>query len=190
MHANALIVAIGVLAACNPAPRDRAHGSDSTRVDSPSPAPDPTAHDASVVSFSGTRGFEPGMSLTDARARIPGLQVPAAAVEGCDYARAGEGDDQLTFLIVDDKLARVDVGSAAYTTDRGIRIGDTEDKVKSAYGANVIVQPHKYTSGRYLIVNNPADTMIALVFETDSTSNITRYRLGTKPVVHWVEGCS
>lgn len=68
-------------------------------------------------------------------------------------------------------------------------MGDTEGQVEAAY-PNVVVQPHKYTGGRYLIVNNPADTMIALVFETDSNGNVTQCRLGAKPVVQWVEGCS
>lgn len=129
------------------------------------------------------------MRLADARAQIPNLQAPATPAEGCDYASVGQGDAKLTFLVVDDRLARVDVVSEAYATDRGIGVGDTEDQVKAAY-PNVIVQPHKYTSGRYLIANNPADTMIALVFETDSTGKVMNYRLGTKPIVQWVEGCS
>lgn len=183
MQTKKLAIALLILAACSPKPQDEtAAAVDST----PAPAPDT----GWVVSLTGAGAFTPGMPLAAARSRIPNLEAPAAPAEGCDYASIAGTDRKLSFLIVDDKLARFDVSTTDVATDLGIRIGDSEAKVKAAYGANVIVQPHKYTNGRYLIVNNPADTMIALVFETDSTSNVTRYRLGTKPVVQWVEGCS
>lgn len=181
-----LALVILILAACGPKPQD-----ETAAAGDSAPAPAPASNDTAwIVSLTGAGPFTPGMSLAGARAQIPNLEAPPAPAEGCEYASLAGADKKLTFLIVDNKLARVDVVSAAYATDRGIRIGDSEEKVKAAYGTNVIVQPHKYTKGRYLIVSNPADTMIALVFETDSTSNVTRYRLGTKPVVQWVEGCS
>jgi hypothetical protein len=129
------------------------------------------------------------MSLQEARTSIPSLDAPATPAEGCDYASVPGDEPKLSFLIVDDRLARLDVQSASVPTDRGIRVGDTEAKVKSAYAGNVRVQPHKYTDGHYLVVENPRDTTIALIFETDG-GRVTRYRLGSKPVVAWVEGCS
>ena len=133
--------------------------------------------------------FTPGMTLEEARKVISGLDAPATPAQGCDYASVQGTERKLSFLIVDNRLARLDVQSASVPTDRGIRVGDTEAKVKAAYAGNVTVQPHKYTDGHYLIVENPRDTLIALIFETDG-SKVTRYRLGSKPVVSWVEGCS
>ena len=188
-NTNAAAVAL-LLFACSPNPRDETVVADTASATTPIPAPAESPPDTAwVVSLDRAGRFTPGMTLEQARTSIPGLDAPATPAEGCDYASVRGGEPKLSFLIVDDRLARLDVQSTSVPTDRGIRVGDTEAKVKAAYAGNVTVQPHKYTDGHYLVVENPSDTAIALIFETDG-AKVTRYRLGSKPVVSWVEGCS
>ena len=94
-------------------------------------------------------------------------------------------------MVVDGRVVRADVDSAAPATDRGARVGDTEARVRELHGA-VRSMPHKYGNGKYLVALPlaPADTLHRLVFETDSAGTVTTMRGGLYPQVEWVEGCS
>ena len=112
----------------------------------------------------------------------------------CDwvYPAVGAGiPDGVNVMVVDGKIARIDVDTGVVTTEDGVKIGDSEDKVKSVYGDDVQVAPHKYIEGgHYMIVpGDSASAGKALVFETDG-KHVTAYRGGRLPEVKWVEGCS
>jgi hypothetical protein len=93
-------------------------------------------------------------------------------------------------MVVKGKLARIDVDTGAVTTEDGLKIGDTEDRVKSVYGEELETRPHKYTDGHYLIVKgDSASAGREIVFETDG-KKVTMFRAGRLPEVEWVEGCS
>jgi hypothetical protein len=95
-------------------------------------------------------------------------------------------------MIADGRVARlkVDTGSTLQTS-KGIHAGDTEASVLSAYQGRVDVEPHKYTSGHYLVVRpeQSADSTFRLIFETNG-ERVTTYRAGTLPEVRWIEGCA
>ena len=91
-------------------------------------------------------------------------------------------------MIVDERVARVDIAEAGPLTVAGVGVGSPESEVKRAYRDRVEVSPHKYTApeGHYLTI---AQGDLAIVFETDGT-RVTRYRAGRLPEVAWVERCS
>jgi hypothetical protein len=93
-------------------------------------------------------------------------------------------------MVVKGKIARIDVDTGTVTTEDGVKIGDTEDKVKSVYGDELQVQPHKYIEGgHYMTVKgDSASAGKAIVFETDG-KRVTMFRAGRVPEVQWVEGC-
>ena len=93
-------------------------------------------------------------------------------------------------MIEGGRVVRLDVNSGSVPTAEGIRVGDTEDRVKSTYGNRVTVTPHTYTAGHYLTVRTSAqsDSAYRIVFETDGRV-VTKYRVGTVPSVEYVEGC-
>ncbi len=93
-------------------------------------------------------------------------------------------------MVVKGKVARIDVDTGSVTTEDGAKIGDTEDRVKSIYGDELKVQPHKYIKGgHYMIVRgDSASAGKAIVFETDG-KRVTMFRAGRVPEVEWVEGC-
>lgn len=91
-------------------------------------------------------------------------------------------------------VARIDIENDSIATDKGIRVGDSEEKVKRAYGSAVIVEPHKYISGHYLEIKSGSDaqknaTAKGIVFETDG-KKVTTFRAGFWDPVRWVEGCA
>jgi hypothetical protein len=93
-------------------------------------------------------------------------------------------------MVVKRKVARIDVDTGLVTTEDGVKIGDTEDRVKSIYGDEVEVTPHKYIAGHHYMTvrGDSASAGKAIVFETDG-KQVTMFRAGRLPEVEWVEGC-
>lgn len=111
----------------------------------------------------------------------------------CDFAFPAVGSgipDGVSVMIVKRKVARIDVDTGLVTTEDGAKIGDSEDRIKSIYGDELQVEPHKYTDGHYMtVMGDSASAGKAIVFETDG-KNVTMFRAGRLPEVKWVEGCS
>jgi hypothetical protein len=134
-----------------------------------------------------------GMGLSDLRAHV-GVPLDfdrPGDDDACAYVTPALLPAGASLMIVDMRyVARADVRTAGVATAEGIRVGNTEEDVRTAYGERVRSMPHKYdTGGRYLVVDAAADTTRALVFEVDSAGTIQRYRAGLRPAVLWVEGC-
>ncbi len=109
---------------------------------------------------------------------------------GCEQRTQSSDAGPVLAMYVDRRLARLDVIGPGVETDAGVGVDDPVSAVLKAYGAAVVVTPHKYTydtGGQYLSV--PGTDRKRLVFETDGTK-VTRYRIGRLPEVEWVEGCA
>ena len=111
----------------------------------------------------------------------------------CDFVFPAVGagiPDGVSVMVVKGKVARIDVDTGAVTTDDGAKIGDTEDRLKTIYGDDLQVAPHKYNPGwHYLtVMGDSASAGKAIVFETDG-KKVTMFRAGRLPEVKWVEGC-
>jgi hypothetical protein len=130
------------------------------------------------------------MTLEEARAAL-GSELTEPADSQCAYVTPEDGSAALRIMVVDGRVARVEVHDRTVATATGARVGDSEARVESLYAGRVKVTPHKYTDGHYLTVMpaTPADSQFRLVFETDS-GRVTTFRAGLLPMVGWVEGCS
>lgn len=156
----------------------------------------PAAPDtAMVVRFDGLGPLRVGMTEDEARAALGDLKAPASAVEPNNPAACRYGTTtsfpHTRVMLEGGKVVRVEVDSAAgIPTAEGARVGDTEARVQEIYPGRVQVQPHKYTTGHYLVVRPAgADTTKLIVFETDGTRTL-RMRAGQRPQVEYVEGCN
>jgi hypothetical protein len=115
------------------------------------------------------------------------------ADSGCAYLDVAGIPAGFQTMWVAATLARIDVVAPSLPTDRGASIGDTEARIDSLYHGRTTSMPDKYDPrGKYLIVRpaSALDSARRIVFETDSTHRVTRYRVGREPEVEWVEGCS
>jgi hypothetical protein len=113
--------------------------------------------------------------------------------ESCYYVKPQKGLKDVGFMVIDGKVARVDVWSESkVTTLRGAKIGDSEARIKSLYPGQIKVTPHEYTTGGHYLTFIPkdkADRNYRLVFETDG-KRVTQMRSGKLPEVSYIEGCS
>jgi hypothetical protein len=165
------------------------------RADAPPPA-DPASPPASApeavwtVSAAGYGPIRVGWTVAELNARLNENVRPAyQASDECDYIHPARLPVRVNLMVVKDTVARVDVDTTGVLTDRGAGVGDTEQRISELYGP-VTVQFHKYRpGGRNLIVTDPADSMLRIIFETDS-GRVVRYRAGRRPPVDYVEGCS
>ncbi len=138
------------------------------------------------------------MTLAEASAAagVP-IRVPADDPFGpeCQYAQAALGDDALRFMVIDGRIARVDVGNPGTSRVRtlsGVGLATTEEEVKQTYPGRIRVQGHPYVPGGHYLVYVPADPGVqhlSMIFETDGRV-VTSFRAGMKGAVAQIEGCA
>jgi hypothetical protein len=145
------------------------------------------------VSIRGYGPIEWGMTLAEAEKAAGRPFGESDSLEsGCHTIQlAGDSGKGPLFMVIDGRIARVDVTEPGIQTNHKVAVGDDEKRVQEMYAERVTVSPHKYTDGHYLTVGprTQADSGFELVFETDS-QRVTRYRAGRLPEVEYVEGCS
>ena len=157
--------------------------------------PNGAAHDSVsdlALSEDGLGQIQIGMNLVDA-VNMGLLNENPTMNKECDFVFPAVGagiPDGVSVMVVKGKVARIDVDTGSVTTEDGAKIGDSEDRIKSIYGDEVKVEPHKYVeAGHYMTVaGDSASAGKALVFETDG-KRVTMFRGGRLPEVKWVEGC-
>jgi hypothetical protein len=182
-----VMVVVSVIGACN-----RDNDAVVKGRTGPNGASRDTASDI-AVSEDGIGPIQIGMNLSDA-VNMGLLNDNPTRNPKCDwvYPAVGAGiPDGVNVMVVSGKIARIDVDTGVVTTEDGVKIGDSEDKIKTVYGDDVQVEPHKYIEGgHYMTVpGDSASAGKALVFETDG-KRVTAFRGGRLPEVKWVEGCS
>jgi hypothetical protein len=167
---------------------------DETAVKGPN-APNGTGHDTVsdlALNEDGLGQIQIGMNLDDA-ANMGLLNENPNMNANCDFVFPAVGagiPDGVSVMVVKGKIARIDVDTGSVTTEDGIKVGDTEDKVKSVYGDELTIEPHKYIDGGHYmtVMGDSASAGKAIVFETDG-KRVSNFRAGRLPEVKWVEGC-
>ncbi|KTD64953.1 hypothetical protein [Legionella shakespearei] len=107
--------------------------------------------------------------------------------ESCHYVTL-KGLDDVSFMVSDGKIVRVNLSSAAYKTSTGAKIGDTESQVQNLYNNKLQVETHRYDEkGNYLTLIDTAKDR-AIRFETDGKV-VTLIYGGRNNEVHFVEDC-
>ena len=145
-----------------------------------------------ALSEEGLGQIQIGMTLTEA-VNMGLVNERPDMKSACDFVFPAVGAGipfGVNVMVVKGKIARIDVDTGVVTTEDGAKIGDTEDRIKSIYGDELQIQPHKYIEGgHYMTVKGDSATAgKAIVFETDG-KRVTMFRAGRIPEVEWVEGC-
>ena len=180
------ILSVALIVACN-------RGEESA-VKGPN-APNGAKHDTLsdlTLNEDGLGQIQIGMNLDDAVSMGLLNENPNKNAR-CDFVFPAVGagiPDGVSVMVVRGKVARIDVDTGAVTTDDGAKIGDSEARIKSLYGEDLQVEPHKYNPGwHYMtVMGDSASAGKAIVFETDG-KKVTMFRAGRLPEVKWVEGC-
>lgn len=150
----------------------------------------------SKVYINGIGAVRVGMTVAEASLAAGTRLVQEAGYQdnpSCFYVTPKQKPKGMGFMVVGDRIARVDVWkNQSITTLSGAKIGDTEAKIKSLYPGQIQVTPHNYVpAGHYLtfVPKDRADRNYRVIFETDG-KRVTGFRAGKRPEVEFVEGCS
>ncbi len=142
-----------------------------------------------VLTFNSFGKVKTGMTVAQA-AQALGTELVGKAEDGmdCYYINPKQGFKGVRFMIINGSVARIEIESKAYATDRGAKIGDTEAKIKSLY-KGVKVSPNKYDEKQHDMKVYSADNKYLIILETDG-KRVTGFRAGKAEEVGYVEGCS
>lgn len=99
-----------------------------------------------------------------------------------------QGHDNLRVMLEGNRVTRVSVFGPPLQTDRGIRVGATEDEVKRVYGRRLAVSPHKYDDRGHYLIAKSISGKFAIVYETDGT-RVSAIHAGRADAAQYVEGC-
>ncbi len=149
----------------------------------------------SKVAIDGIGPIRVGMTVSEASVAAGTKLVSTgySGAPGCFYFRPQNSPKDVAFMVIGDRIARVDIWrNSPVTTISGARIGDTEERIKSLYPGRIQVSQHSYVpKGHYLtfVPKDPSDKNYRIVFETDG-KRVTEYRAGKLPEVQYIEGCS
>jgi hypothetical protein len=189
-----ILGALALALACGDRPDDAPPRAADTAdaADAAAAAAPPAASASWSVALRAAGPVSYGATLAEARRATGDPLAGAAEGEGCAYVAPGDAPPGMRFMVENGRIVRVDVDSAGVATDRGAEVGMREADVRRLHRDSVAVRPHKYVEGaRYLIVvpRAAADSSRRIVFETDASGRVVRYRAGVLPAVEYVEGC-
>ena len=142
-----------------------------------------------AVTFNSFGKVKTGMTVSQASQAL-GTELIGKADDGidCYYVNPKQGFKGVRFMVTNGSVARIEIASKEYATDKGAKIGDTEDKIKSLY-KDVQVFPQKYDAKKNDLEVHSEDKQFLIIFETDG-KRVTGFRAGKAEEVGYVEGCS
>lgn len=145
---------------------------------------------SSVVRFDGIGAVLVGMSLSQLNSALhANFALPSDQEErSCFYVDVPNVSGVVA-MILDGRVARVDVTGTVTATSEGIRNGDPEARVIRVYGTRLKIKPHAYLpkDGHYLTVLSP-DQKYGIRFETVE-GKVSMYYAGTAEAISFIEGC-
>ncbi|MEM9542644.1 MAG: GerMN domain-containing protein [Cyanobacteria bacterium P01_E01_bin.42] len=150
---------------------------------------------ANKLTLTGLGGVEIGMTITEA-SQETGVQFVNQASggeeHGCFYYKAATEPQDVSYMVTEGKIARIEVNTKNITTLSGAKIGDTEERIRALYPGKIEEEAHEYVpGGKYLffVPEDASNQNYRVVFETNEKGIVTTMRSGKIPEVGWIEGC-
>ena len=143
-----------------------------------------------IIREEGTGPVKIGMTVNQLRKVLQQQVGPSDAPSGddsCFYLQP-KGHPHISFMIIDNRLVRIDVDHAGIVTSTRIQIGDSEARALKMYAGRIEVSPHKYIDNGHYLTAKSADGKYGIRFETEN-GKITSFYSGTYEAIQYVEGC-
>jgi hypothetical protein len=132
-----------------------------------------------------------GMELTQLANLFPGSVDPTTVSDDCTYPKVAVIPADNAIMVEFGKVVRYEIVDTLSATAEGVRVGESEDRVRTVYAGHIHEAPADGDQpGQHLIVtpHSPADTTHQFVFYVDR-GIVGWFRAGVTPAVRYVEGC-
>lgn len=156
---------------------------------------DPKTLEGARITIRGVGPIRFGMTVDEASNMVGSDLVRSenwgGESEGCYYVEPAAGPQGVFFMVIDQRIERVDVSSTAVESRSGAKVGSSEDWVYHRFPGQVEVKKHAYNESGHSLVFTPrdrADKSYRMIFDTDGTT-VTMIRAGRLPAVEYDEGC-
>ena len=134
------------------------------------------ADEAWVIREEGAGPVKIGMSLSQLNAVLhEKFSIPDEEGLAC-FSVSLKRHPRISFMLLDARLARIDVLGPGIFTAAGVQVGDSEEHALQVYGSELKVEPHKYMGpdGHYLTMRS-RNNRYGIRFETDNSKIETFY---------------
>ena len=121
------------------------------------------------------------------RTRLPETQD--AEEDECRQVEAGPDFPGTSVMLLNGRVARIDVSERGFFTLSGAAVGDTQASVQRRYGRRIHASTHAdgVDDSKFLTMLS-SDRSLGIRFETDG-ERVTSYYVGTARAVQFPEGC-
>lgn len=158
---------------------------------SPVSSAEPAGAKGWMLSFEGFGPVRVGMTVREAerasKVKLDEERTELGAADVCHYASNQVVLPGVAFMLEKGKIVRIDVFFGAYRTAAGVRIGMTEQEVRTRH-PGIEDGPHRdVPSGHHFTVVSEGGRH-AIVFETDGRV-VTKFRAGERGAAAYGEGC-
>jgi hypothetical protein len=109
--------------------------------------------------------------------------------EHCAYFDPQGGPKGISFMVINGRIARVDISNERVTTVSGIKIGDPEAKILKLYPPQQIQVASNRRKTITYIPRDAEDRNYRLIFSING-SRVSRFRSGRLPEVEYMDGCA
>jgi len=148
------------------------------------------ADSAWVIRFDGIGPAMVGMSVSQLDTALhESFSPPRDKDEQLCYSVDSPKHPGVSFMLENAHITRVDVDGSAMATAEGIRVGDTEARVKQVYGSRLKVEPNAYSgSADPVLTMRSADGRYGIRFITKKRKVRLIYA-GRWQSIQYIEGC-
>jgi len=112
---------------------------------------------------------------------------------GCAHARPEGGPERLSFMVVDGRIVRVEVGNPDILTLSGVGVSSTQAEVLATYPNRIRIEPNPYIGhlgGKDLTyMPDESSRHLSLLLTTDG-QRVMSFRAGLLGAVMAPEGCA
>lgn len=141
------------------------------------------------VTFDGLGPIKIGMTVAQAEQALGARLVRAEGYADACYFADPEGMPGVRLLVTNQTIARIDLSSASYATDKGAKVGDTEVTVLENLYPNARVEPQRGEDKTRRIAIYSENEQFMIMFETDG-ERVTGISVGKLGAVLSPKGCS
>jgi len=141
--------------------------------------------------FYGLSPAAAGQTVKEAEKALgaPLVAPPSQKGRRCQV-RTSRAQPGVQYVVDKGVITRIDTRDKRWSTVRGLRVGDSEERARELYGKRLIVDPHPYFERGHRLSVLSSDRKFALVMESDDAGRIITLRGGRLPMVESLEGCS